>query len=261
MLCTTRPGRRWTLTFSPVVWLVTSLGPDNNLSGWCPAGSGFLFFISPVPFAMAAVPIAMYLIMLGAFRLRSRPLVTTGWRDVAALGIALMGLVAIGPVQLFFPTYAAARFSGWVWIILLALYLLTLLLVMLSCRPRLIVYGLGEDAFFQVLQEAAAHVDPEASWHGQTLTFPNVGMQLITEPTGARGVQQAVILSGPGSIQPWLQLESELVKRCAQATATERSWTGFWLIVGGLAILLIALWRVAADPAAALVELRAFFDQ
>lgn len=210
---------------------------------------------------MAAVPIAMYLIMLGAFRLRSRPLVTTGWRDVAALGIALTGLVAIGPLQLFFPTYAAARFSGWIWIILLALYLLTLLLVMLSCRPRLIVYGLGEDAFFQVLQEAAAHVDPEASWHGQTLTMPTVGMQLITEPTGAYGVQQAVILSGPGSIAPWLQLEHELVKRCAHVAATERGWAGFWLIGSGLLLLVAAVAMIVADPASALVELKEFFSR
>lgn len=210
---------------------------------------------------MAAVPIAMYLIMLGVFRLRSRPLVTTGWRDVGALGIALIGLIAIGPVQLFFPTYAAARFSGWVWIILLALYLLTLLLIMLSCRPRLIVYGLSEDAFFQVLQEAAAHVDPQASWHGQTLTFPTVGMQLITEPTGARGVQQAIVLSAPGSIAPWLQLEHELVKRCAHVPATERGRAGLWLIAGGIALLAMAISMIADDPSGALVELKEFFDQ
>lgn len=210
---------------------------------------------------MAAVPVAMYLIMLGAFRLRSRPLVTTGWRDVGALGIALMGLIAIGPVQLFFPTYAAARFSGWIWLILLGLYLLTLLLIVLSCRPRLIVYGLSEDAFYQVLQEAAAHVDPEASWHGQTLSFPSVGMQLITEPTGARGVQQAVMLSAPGTIAPWLQLEHELVKRCAHQPATERGWTSLWLIAGGLGLLVLSILLITADPAAALADLYEFFDR
>jgi hypothetical protein len=203
----------------------------------------------------------MYLIMLGTIRLRSHPLVTTGWRDAAALSIALMGLVTIGPVQLFFPSYAAARFSFWVWGILAVLYLLSSLLIILSCRPRLFVYGLSEDAFFRVLHEAALQIDPGANWHGQTLNLPNASLQLATEPTGARGVQQAVSLNGPNSIAPWLELERELVRRCATVTSTERGWTGFWLLVSGLLLVAAAAGMIFIEPAAALVELREFFTR
>lgn len=215
--------------------------------------------ISPIAFAIAAVPTAMYLIMMGRFRLSRRPLVTTGWRDVAALGIAILGLVVIGPMQLFFPNYAAARFAGWVWGMLLALYLLSLLLVVLSCRPRLIVYGLDEEAFFRALQEAAQRVDEQASWQGQILTLPSIGLQLAAEPTGAYGVQQAVSVAGLVSVTPWLQLERELVQVCRSVPAAHRGWTGLVLILGGVALSAVTVGMITADPASALLELQEFF--
>ena len=216
---------------------------------------------SAVPFAIAAIPLAMYLVMLGAIRLRRRPLVTTGWRDTAALGIAIMGLVAIGPTQLFFPTYASARFSGWVWGMLLMLYLLGLLLVMLSCKPRLIVYGLEEEAFFQALQESAVRIDPHASWHGQILTLPSSGLQLVMEPTGARGVQQAISVSGPDSIPQWMHLERELVKQCASQPAARQAWAATWLIAAGSLLIVSSAQMIMSDPAQALIELRQFFTR
>ncbi|MCC6511457.1 MAG: hypothetical protein IT423_20325 [Pirellulaceae bacterium] len=217
--------------------------------------------ISAVPFAIAAVPAAMYLMILGRFRLSVRPMVTTGWRDAAALGIAIMGLMAIGPMQLFFPTYAAARFAGWVWGMLFGLYLLSLLLVVLGCRPRLIVYGLDEEAFFQTLRQAALRVDPQALWHGQILTLPTVGLQLAAEPTCARGVQTVVIVTALVSAAPWMQLERELVKECSQVRTENRTWAGVWLVAGGLCLLLISAQMILADPAAALLELRDFFTR
>ena len=215
--------------------------------------------ISSIPFAMAAIPLATYLIMLGAIRLRRRPLVTTGWRDLAALGIALIGLVAIGPVQLFFPTYASARFSGWVWGMLLMLYLLGLLLIMLSCRPRLIIYGLEEEPFYRILRESATHIDPQANWHGQILTMPSAGLQLVSEPTGSRGVQQATSVSGPASIPQWMQLERELVRRCASERASQQRTGAAWLIGGGLLLIVWPAQMIMSDPAQALIELRQFF--
>ena len=218
-----------------------------------------MFLISPIPFAMAAIPLAMYLIMLGAIRLRRRPLVTTGWRDIAALGIAIIGLVAIGPLQLFFPTYASARFSGWVWVMLLMLYLLGLLLVMLSCRPRLIIYGLDEEPFHRLLKESATHIDPQASWQGQILTLPSAELQLVAEPTGARSVQQATSVSGPASIPQWMKLERELVRRCESERASQQRAGAAWLIISGLLLIVWPVQMIMSDPAQALFDLRQFF--
>lgn len=213
---------------------------------------------SPIPFAIAIVPVAMYLIMIGMFRMRRRPLVTTGWRDMAALGIAIVGLVAVGPMQLFFPTYAAARFSGWVWAMLLALYILSLLLVVLSCRPRLMVYGQGQETFFQSLLTAALRIDAHAQWHGQILSLPTVGLQLAYEPSGVRGVQQAVSVSNVESIDAWMQLERELVSVCAGIPA-ERGSAGWWLMIFGAGLIAISVSLIAQQPAQSMIELREFF--
>ncbi len=217
--------------------------------------------ISAVAFAIAAVPAAIYLMMLGRFRLSRQPLVTTGWRDAAALGIAIMGLVAIGPMQLFFPTYAAARFAGWVWGMLLGLYLLSVLLVVLGCRPRLIVYGIDEDEFVRAIHTAAQRVDVQANWQGQILTLPSVGLQLIAESTGSSGVQTVVSVTSLTSAAPWLQLERELVTECHQIRAAHRGWAGVSMVVGGGGLLLIAVCLILADPAHAFVELREFFNR
>lgn len=217
--------------------------------------------ISAVAFAIAAVPAAIYLMMLGRFRLSRRPLVTTGWRDAGALGIAIMGLVAIGPMQLFFPTYAAARFAGWVWGMLLGLYLLSVLLVVLGCRPRLIIYGLDEEGFAKALHAAAQRVDAAASWQGQILTMPGAGLQLIAEPTGSRGVQTVVSLSSLTSVAPWMQLERELVQECHHLRAAHRGWAGTAMVLTGAVLLLVAAAMILSDPAHALVELKEFVNR
>ncbi len=216
--------------------------------------------ISAVAFAIAAVPAAIYLMLLGRFRLSRQPLVTTGWRDAAALGIAIMGLVAIGPMQLFFPTYAAARFAGWVWGMLLCLYLLSVLLVVLGCRPRLIVYGMDEEGFFHALHSAAQRVDAAANWHGQILMMPGAGLQLVAEPTGSRGVQTVVSLTSLTSVAPWMQLERELVQECRHTQAAHRGWAGGALFLGGFILLAIAMFMILSDPSHALVELKDFFS-
>ena len=93
-------------------------------------------------FAIAAIPVAIYFILVGALRLRRHPLVTTGWRDTLTLGIAASGFVAIGPMQLFFPNQAASRWHAWVWLALFVLYLLGLMMLLLIAKPPLVVYGM-----------------------------------------------------------------------------------------------------------------------
>ena len=78
--------------------------------------------MDPLHFCIAVGPFAVYLLLLGVMNLRGRPLVTTGARDAAALGIGLVGFVIAGPMQLFFPEGAASRFGGWVWLMLIVFY-------------------------------------------------------------------------------------------------------------------------------------------
>jgi hypothetical protein len=216
--------------------------------------------MSSVHFAIAAIPVAVYFVLVGGLRLRNRPLITTGWRDTLTLGIAASGLVAIGPMQLFFPAAAASRWHGWVWLALFFLYLLGLVMVLLSCKPRLISYGLSENQFVVALLHAAQQVDPRASWTGEVLTLPDAGMQLALEPSGAVRVQQVVHVGMLNNLQGWLQLEKAFVLIGSQQSCP-RSAAGWPFVLGGCLLLAFAIAPLLSDPGDALAQLREFLDR
>ena len=78
--------------------------------------------LDPLHVIIALGPLAAYFVLLGLLNLSRRPLVTTGARDVAALGLAVIGLVFIGPAGLFLPDAAIVEL-GWIaWVMMGAFY-------------------------------------------------------------------------------------------------------------------------------------------
>jgi hypothetical protein len=96
--------------------------------------------MDPVRLCVALGPLAIYLLVLGILNLGRRPFLTTGARDIAAVGIALGGLILVGPLELFMPKDVAFRYGQFTWLywaLLLSFYLSGLTLLVLSARPRL----------------------------------------------------------------------------------------------------------------------------
>ena len=60
-------------------------------------------------------------------------------------------------------------------------YWLWVLLVVLVARPRLVVYNISTEELHPVLAEAAARLDPDSRWAGNSLALPNLGVQLHLE--------------------------------------------------------------------------------
>lgn len=129
---------------------------------------------------LASLPLGAYLLMLGILRLRRRVLVTTGGRDTFALALAISGLVAIGPGELFFPTTAAAALGAAIWPMLALLYFLIVALIVLYQRPKLVVYGLGDQQAAAPLLRACLSIDPASRLDRDsgTLSLPQVGLHL-----------------------------------------------------------------------------------
>ena len=92
--------------------------------------------MDPLHVSIALGPLAVYFCLLGCLNLSRRPLITTGPRDTAALGVAISGLVLVGPMELFLPDAAAVEFGWKVWVLLLTLYGLGLTLIVLLMRIR-----------------------------------------------------------------------------------------------------------------------------
>ncbi|QDV21893.1 hypothetical protein [Aureliella helgolandensis] len=213
-----------------------------------------------IHFAIASIPIAVYLMMIGGLRMRSRPMVTTGWRDTLTLGIAVCGLVIIGPMQLFFPAQAAMRWHGWVWFMMLGLYILGLVMFLLSCRPRLISYGMNHQQFRDTLESAAKQVDSDATWLGEVLTLPNSNIQLASEPAGSGRVHQVVHVGLLDNLQDWLKLERAFVS-AGTAVVCPRSAAGFPFVLAGMLLLLSAVFPLLSDPTTAHAQLIEFLNR
>src|SRR5262245_47168231 len=98
-------------------------------------------FFSPFHLTLALTPLAVYLLLLALLNVGRRPFVTTGGRDLLTLAVGLSGFIAAGPMELFMPMAAANQFGAYVWLLLLTLYVLSVLLAVLTMRPRIVIYN------------------------------------------------------------------------------------------------------------------------
>ncbi len=167
----------------------------------------------PLRLAIALVPLAAYCLVLGILNARRRPFLTSGGADLAALGAALTGLVLIGPIELFRPEKASAEFGSYVWLFLVVFYWLCLWLTALVARPRLVVYNISGDELRPILAETARIIDAQARWAGDSLSLPNLGVQLHVE---SFEIMRHVSLVASGEKQDlagWQKLAGELFQR------------------------------------------------
>ncbi len=163
---------------------------------------------------LALGPVAVYLLLLGAVNLSGRPLLVTGARDAAALALAVAGLVIVGPMKLFFPFEAAANFGPYVWVLLLVLYAMCVALVLLTLKPRLVIYNLSLDALRPILGDLVDRLDTDARWAGDSLVLPRLGVQLYVDSFPA--MRSTLLISAGGIQNPtgWRRLQRAL-KGCA----------------------------------------------
>jgi hypothetical protein len=203
--------------------------------------------IDPFRLCLALGPMAVYLMLLGLLNLARRPFLLSGGRDCAALAVALGGLVLVGPMELFFPVLASIRFGTSVWIFLVLLYVLTVVLILLLLRPRLVVYNITPDQLRPILGDVVVNLDREARWAGDQLALPTLGVQLHLDSVGLlRNV--SLLSSGPvQNHQGWHRLEKALTAALVQAEVP-RNYGGGALLIGGLLLVTFLVFLVTPDP-------------
>src|SRR3954463_3583692 len=99
--------------------------------------------VDPLRLAIALVPVAAYVLLLGLLNLRRGPFLTSGVCALAALGIALSGLMFVGPLELFRPEAATRSFGNYIWLFMVLFYWLWLPLLVFLARPRLGIYKIN----------------------------------------------------------------------------------------------------------------------
>jgi hypothetical protein len=172
--------------------------------------------VDPLRLAVAVVPLSAYLMLLALVNARRRPFLTSGGSDAAALGVALSGLVFVGPLELFRPEAATREFGNYIWLFLVLFYWLWLLLAVLIVRPRLVIYNVSVEELRPLLADAAARLDSEARWAGNHMTLPTAGVHLHLDSLDIMRNVSLVSSGGRQNIDGWRRLARELSRSLAQ---------------------------------------------
>jgi len=198
---------------------------------------------------LALGPVAVYTLLMGAINLSRRPLLVSGTRDAAALGLAVAGFVIVGPMELFFPHAAAMTFGPYVWVLLMAFYALCLMLLLLLSRPRLVIYNIPADRLRPILAGVVSELDADARWAGDSVTMPRWGVQFYVDHLPAmRNV--SLISAGPHQdFVGWRRLELAL-ESALTSEEVARNPRGVSLVAIGALISLALVAAIARAPQA-----------
>lgn len=222
--------------------------------------------MDPLRFAVAVVPIAAYLILIGLINSRRRPVVVTGGGDLATLGLALTGLALVGPISLFRPEAATAEMGNYVWLLMLSCYVLGVVLVVMLCRPRLVIYNLPAEELRPILSEAIRHLDGSGRWAGESLSLPTLGVQAHIDSLAWMRNTSLIASGGRQDLAGWRRLgrsvERSLRGSEQKAVGTQETSAvgrGAALIGIGTGLLLVAIIRLSADPDGVAIAWRQIF--
>jgi hypothetical protein len=173
--------------------------------------------------------------------------VINGTRETLSLGLALAGLMIVGPMQLFMPQEAAVRFGQLIWLLLIGFYALSVTLLILLSRPRLIVYNISPEELRLALDAAARRVDPDAAWTSTALSLPTSRVHLHIESFAPLGNIALLATGDDQSLAGWRRLEFALRDTLRETIVTPGAY-GLWMfIVGAMMLAGLTFW-VVDDP-------------
>jgi hypothetical protein len=203
----------------------------------------------PLHACIAFGPLAMYLLVLGVINLSARPLVTTGARDLMAVGLAIAGFAVAGPMELFLPEATAAALGVFVWVLMLVFYGLVVLCVALMLRPRLVIYNVTSEQLLPVLEEVLGKLDPKFRWVGNSIVSQELGIQLSIELSPVMKNVQLVSAGPHQSHTGWSRLHRGLAAALRPVRGIPNPF-GATLLTVGLLLAGIITWLLARDPSA-----------
>jgi hypothetical protein len=196
-----------------------------------------------------ALPIAVYCLMIGMLHRSKHPFLVSGGRDMALLGLAMLGLILVGPSQLFFPVAAFNLLGPAVWFLMTLLYFFIVLFVILNSRPRLIVFGLSPDVLANHVKESLDEMDIESTWMGLTFAAPAIRVDGTIEAAGNGELSQIVATRSSQDVIGWMKLERALGAKLRKLEISPRSTGTVWIAMGLAALMALGL-QIYSNPTA-----------
>ena len=198
--------------------------------------------MDPLHAMIALGPVAIYFLVLGGINLDSRPTVINGMGDTAALGIAMVGFMVAGPMELFLPEMAANIFRWGIWPLLITFYLLCLTLYVLLMRPRLVIYNVTAEQLRPVLADVIAQLDPDSRFVGESVYLPNLGVQFHLDPLPLLKNIQLKPAGSEQSYAGWRELELALLLELRATRGTPNPYGVSLMMFGIFICAMIGYW-------------------
>lgn len=204
--------------------------------------------MDPFSLCLALGPLSLYLLVLGAINLRSRPLVISGARDTAALALAVSGMMIVGPLELFLPDAAAERFGGYVWVLWTTLYGLGIVLLILVQRPRLVIYNATLNDLKPMLESTLSGLDEHCNIAGRSCYLPTLGVEFHVDSYPLMRNVSLLAVDSQQSLVGWSRLEQRMTETI-QDVKVQPNPRGVSLVVFGTALMLAVAWQLVSHPA------------
>jgi hypothetical protein len=180
-------------------------------------------------------PLAVYLLVLALLNFARRPVVVSGTRDLAALGLGIVGLLLVGPIELLLPRLPS-EITGYVWMILLLIYVLALTLGVLLLPPRIVVYNASLDQIRPVLSEVVNELDAESRWAGGSAALPRLRVEFYLDDHPSVRNVSLVATSSPQSFAGWRTLEKALRTQLRETVESAPNVCGLVSLTAALAM-------------------------
>ncbi|MGC3969736.1 MAG: hypothetical protein QM775_21120 [Pirellulales bacterium] len=192
--------------------------------------------MEPFRLCVALAPLAIYLVAVALTNFIRRPVVVSGSRDLAGLGLGVSGLLLVGPFEMLLPSFPI-DVTGYVWIFVAVMYCLLLTLGVLLTSPRIIVYNVTIDQMRPALADAVEDLDPGARWAGGSVSLPKLHVECYLEEHAAVRNVTLISTAAQQSYAGWRQLERALRTRLRESVETTPSAWGLGVLLTGLAII------------------------
>ncbi len=200
-----------------------------------------------VRYAIALGPIGLYWVLIGYLYQRSHPMLINAAQDTLLFGLGVVGLMVVGPMELFFPNAAYSLLGGWTWFFLLCLYAFVVLFISLNRGPQWTLYGSNAEGLRGILNRVLEEQNIAHSWEDSILVVPELGIRAIVEPANA--TDRAAQLTRCGRSQDivgWYRLEKLVTEKLQSAPSNRGGMT--WIVMGiGMILGSLAMFWLEID--------------
>ncbi len=199
-------------------------------------------------FCIAVTPVGVYFLFLAWINWGRRSRVYCGVRDLGMLALGGAGLAIVGPLELFLPESTAFRLGPYAWLLMIGLYGMGALLVVLSVRPRLVVYNTTIDELTPHLSKIVQEMDPQSRWVGHGIVLPTRGIQMHMEESSSMRNVQLIATGGEQDHSSWSALRSRLCTALGKKdAAVVRNPNAAVFLLMGLMLLAVVIKSVMLE--------------